>query len=664
MADELTPGDIRARKFAVSRRGYDRSEVTEFLAMVADRVGVLEGDMGAFSERLGQLGITELPDLKREMDDLGSEIQSVLDAAMTAAEGLRSRAHDDATHLTEEATEVSRAARGDAWDTGTDLLHQADAVAEAMITEAREDALFIRAEAEQDAKRLISDSRRQADEMLRSSRDDGERIVVIAKAESEAILEGARQSAEKAQERARALENRRSELLGELETAEAAIRDIETAQSSDPSPDIGIRVIASGASEQTRWPEDDGAVRILPAAEPAALPSEHQTIDADAMAAEVAQMRSAVTMPHPNPDVEIDILEDADAESSDDEVVGHDVPVSDDEADALVGQDEPSEVSTVAGDEPEAPGAAEPFVEELAVAEPVAEEPPTEAVVTEPAVAEDKVTVVRDAPGIGALFAKLRHAPEHEAPVVAAAAIDEAPQASTPRALEAVPPIQVGGGFDRRDRMLLPIENRGLRGLKRRIVELQNRVLEELRTSDGQWRLGREFVVQMMGDELDSVLHDSFHAGHAAAAESVGAVGPQVTGGPEQGAAETLIFDLHRDVQTVLDRDSGGGSRRLSADVGRVFRGWRTDEAERHVRQAARRAFNDGLLAGYTRLGIDEVEVAAPGRVCGQCGADTGITWRPGEEVPDGVIVPPAGPSCGAMIVLAGSNGFDSRPEQ
>jgi DivIVA domain-containing protein len=650
MADDLTPGDIRARKFAASRRGFDRSEVTEFLSRVADRVGSLEDELGSIAQRLDQLGITELPDLKREMDDLGSEIQNVLDAAMNAAEGLRSRAHLDAKTRLDEATEVSQSTRGDAWETGTELLLEADAAAGRMLAEASEDALFIRAEAEQDAKRLISVARRQADEMLRSSRDDGERIVVIAKAESEAILEGARQSAEKAQERARALENRRSELLGELEAAESAIREIESAQSG--GPDVGVAVFASGAEEPTRWPADDGAVRILPAADPATPLIEPEPVDAEAMAAEVAQMRSEITLPQTTEADEDDTPAAAEVDSSaiEDDVLTEPFEAVTDDADA-------DEIDVVAEeDEPDPVVAADPDPEITAPEEPPAADP----------VVADKVTVVSSDPGIEALFAKLRRAPEDAAPaaVAAPAEVVAEPVPSQVPSLEVVPPIAVGGGFDRRDRMLLPIENLGLRGLKRRIVELQNRVLEELRTSDGKWRLGRELVVQMMGDELDAVLRDSFQAGHAAAAESVGAAEPQVTGGPEQGAAETLIFDLHRDVQAVLDRDSAGGSRRLTSDVGRVFRGWRTDEAERHVRQAARRAFNDGLVAGYARLGVDEVEVSAPGRVCGECGADTGLTWKPGEGLPPGVVIPPAGPSCAAMIVPAGSNGFDSRPGQ
>lgn len=658
MADDLTPSDIRARKFSASRRGYDRSEVADFLGGVADRVASLEAEMSLLTQRLGQLGITNLPDLKREVDDLGAEIQAVLSAAMTAAEGLRTRAQADASELVSAADEVSQTTRGDAWATGTDLLQQADGFAERMIAEAREDALFIRAEAEQDAKRLISDARRQADEMLRSSRDDGERIVVVAKAESEAILEGARQSAEKAQERARALENRRAELLGELEAAETAIRDIEASQSTSAAePELGVRVVSTAGHEGTRWPEDEGAVRIVPAVELSTLPGERQTVDAEAMAAEVEQMRSAVTMPQPTDTV--DIREEPDV---DEPVV--EVAIVSSPAVAETGSDEvestDSPVEAVSSEAKETPIVEAELRDQIeAVEEPVSEP-------AEPSV-DDKVTVVTAAAGIGALFAKLRQPPHEAVPAVAepvAEVVDEDPVVRDHPALAVVPPAAVGGGFDRRDRMLLPIENRGLRGLKRRIVELQNRVLEELRTSEGQWRLGREFVAEMMGDELDAVLEDSFRAGHAAAAESVGAVEPQVTGGPNQGAAEILTVDLHRDVQAVIERDSGGGHRRLSSDVGRVFRGWRTDEAERHVRQAARRAFNDGLLAGYKRLGVDEVEVAAPGRICGECGADTGITWKPGEDLPQGVVIPPAGPSCAAMIVPAGSNGFDSRPRQ
>ncbi len=673
MAEDLSSSDIRARKFRISRRGYDRAEVAEFLGQVADQIGGLTGELSSITSRLNQLGITDLPDLKAEIEDVGVEIQTLLDSAMSAAEGVRLRASQDAVDATADADRASRALRGDAWAAGTELLDHADSMSDRMIGEAGEDALFIRAEAEQEAKRLVSDSRRQAEEMLRSSREDGERSVVIAKAESDALLDEARRAAEKAQERARALENRRSELLTELEAAESAIRDIEATKADlAATPETGgIRVISSTSDERTHWPENQGAVRIVPA--PTVTPEMPDVpVDADAMAAEVEELRGTVKMPEPAPRVEIDIREEPEpiaTESADQatDITGEPEDLNElvEVAEELEVAPEPQPVAVIAATVPEE--SIEEPVE--APSEALPEIPPedspeasSEALPEEPAPAvEDKVTIVSSDRGIDALFAKLRQPPplpEKAEPVVI---VEETPP---PRRLQVVPDLGVGEGFDRRNRMLLPIENSGLRGLKRRIVELQNRVLQELRTSSGEWRLGREFVAATMGDELDAVLQDSFRAGHAAAAESVGVGEPQLTGGPEQGAAEIFTADLHRDVHAVIERDSEGGSRRLAADVGRVFRSWRTDDAERHVRQAARRAFNDGLLAGYERLEVAAVEIVAPGRPCGQCGAGTGITWQPGSAVPASVEIPPTGPVCAAMIALAGSNGFDSRPEQ
>jgi DivIVA domain-containing protein len=648
MADGLTPGDIRARKFGASRRGYDRGEVSEFLDRVAGQVESLEGEIDSIVTRLNQLGITDLPLLKDEIEDVGVEVQAVLDAAMAAAEGLRTRASTDASDVISKADRTSQEARGAAWATGTELLEEAEEEAAHLISEAREDALFVRAEAEQDAKRLVTDARKQADDMVRSSRDEGERIVVIAKAESEAILEGARQSAEKAQERARALENRRSELLEELAAAESAIRDLETTRSErEAAADTGVRVIVPDSDDRTRWPDNDGAVRILPSAPEAE--AEPVPVDADAMAAEVEQMRTSVTMPEPAESVEIDIRDEPEAvaEPKPEETVVEDAAA---EPNAETSTEPSDDAPEVEEPEAETPEAETPEDEP----EPAAPEPPPEPV--------DKVTVVSDDPGIDALFAKLRQSPEPTAAPAVAAAMPEQTieEKSAAPVLHVVPDLELSGDFDRRDRMLLPIENRGLRGLKRRIVELQNRVLEELRTSAGEWRLGRQFVVETMGDELDAVLLDSFRAGHAAAADSLGVEEPQLTGGPEQGAAEVFTADLHRDVQSVIGRATEGGARRQSSEVGRVFRSWRTDEAERHVRLAARRAFNDGLIAGYKRLGLEEVELAAPGRPCGECGAGTGISWAPGAELPEGIVVPPAGAACAAIVVPAGSDGFDS----
>ena len=697
MAENLSPSDIRARRFTTVRRGFDRTEVADFQSLVGDRVETLERELAVFSTRLNQLGITDLVDLKEEIEDVGLEIQTILDAAMAAAEGLRARAAAAAEGRLAEADRAAFSLREDAWVAGTAALEDAAAQASRTLAEAREDSLFIRAQAEQDAKQLVTQARRDADDMLRSSREEGERIVVTARAESESILEEATRAAEKAQERARALENRRAELLNELQEAESAARDAEGPQSvPGTETDGAVRVIGTGIDERTHWPQDDGAVRILPAV--AHESAEHEPVDAEAMAAEVAMMRSAVTMPQPPDSSEESPRTDAaEAEQlpktgeTEDIAVAEDShesrPVSAEEtqpdSEEGSGAMEEAAVHAEAPDMPEErpreiPEQKSGLADEAGPTIEPAEETPTPVI-------EDKVTVVENDPGIDDLFAKLRlsvedsasFAPQSEASAVAGAGdrsmaksisdtaeeIEVPAQPAQPPVLHVVPDIEQTGEFDRRDRMLLPIENRGLRGLKRRIVELQNRVLEELRRAPGEWRLGREFVADVMGEELDAVLIDSFQAGHSMAAETMGKAEPQLIGGPRQGAAEMFTADLHRQVQSVIERGDPG-SRRIAADVSRVFRNWRTDEAERHVRAAARRAFNDGLLAGYKRLGAEAVEVAEPGRPCGECAAGTGVIWDPAEDPPSGVEVPPAGPRCAGLIVRIPANGSDTHPEQ
>lgn len=675
MAEDLSPSDIRARKFSVVRRGLDRGEVAGFLDRVADRVKSLEGELSSITGRLNQLGITDLVDLKEEVEDVGLEIQSILDAAMEAAEGLRARAAADAEEQGAEADGSAFSVREGAWIAGTHILEDASSQAGRMVAEAREDALFIRAQAEQDAKGLVSQARREADDMLRSSREEGERIVVVARAESDSILAEANRAAEKAQERARVLENRRVELLNELQEAESTIRDGADSPSESGSESDGtVRVIAKGSDERTHWPEDEGAVRVLPA-EPA-VPIAAEPVDAEAMAAEVEMMRNAVTMPQPvepeealepgEPPAPDNDVEDQPIESA---AEADEEPTSGRGSEPIEPPDGAEEVLPERPDQVKKPEVAEEPVEPEVAVEPVE---PVEEAAKRQKPAEDRVTVVDDDPAIDDLFAKLRRSVDEslaqpeansEAPPEPQPAPDLTETAAVVPALYVVSDVEPDGDFERRDRLLLPIENRGLRGLKRRIVELQNRVLEELRQSSGEWRLGREHVAETMGEELDAVLTDSYQAGHAMAAEVVGEPEPQLIGGPHQGAAEAFTADLHRDAQSVIEKGDPG-SRRLVADVGRVFRNWRTDEAERHVRDAARRAFNDGLLAGYSRLGVSTVGVVAPGKPCGQCSAGTGLRWDPAEELPSGATIPPAGPGCAGMIAPTAVNGSNSQPAQ
>ena len=47
MADDVTPNRIRGRRFDVTRRGYDRAEVEQYLGQIADEVDRLTRELQA-----------------------------------------------------------------------------------------------------------------------------------------------------------------------------------------------------------------------------------------------------------------------------------------------------------------------------------------------------------------------------------------------------------------------------------------------------------------------------------------------------------------------------------------------------------------------------------------------------------------------------------------
>ena len=213
-----------------------------------------------------------------------------------------------------------------------------------------------------------------------------------------------------------------------------------------------------------------------------------------------------------------------------------------------------------------------------------------------------------------------------------------------------------GDPFELRDRVLLPIGNRTLRSVKRRIVDLQNRVLEELRLGDETWEPDRSMFAAALSDDVARMNQESFVGGYAAAAELLGEA---ATPPPDRAAAQATSGDFVDTLVAVVvkalkqARSSGGGPRQVSAAVGRVFRAWRTDEAERRLRHAGYLAYNEGLLGAYPELGVVRVMAVAPGSPCGDCPAGTDASWDPGGTLPVGTALPPAGPSCRATILPA-----------
>ena len=102
-------------------------------------------------------------------------------------------------------------------------------------------------------------------------------------------------------------------------------------------------------------------------------------------------------------------------------------------------------------------------------------------------------------------------------------------------------------------------------------MDLQNEALEHLRTDAG-WTPDADFT-------------DRFDEPFAELAMGLGSGGPSA-----EGAA--FASDLLEAVTAAIERarDSGGGEREVAASASKVFRTWRSDEAEQRVVEATARA--------------------------------------------------------------------------
>ncbi|MCJ7779995.1 MAG: hypothetical protein MUQ27_04150, partial [Acidimicrobiia bacterium] len=86
------------------------------------------------------------------------------------------------------------------------------------------------------------------------------------------------------------------------------------------------------------------------------------------------------------------------------------------------------------------------------------------------------------------------------------------------------------------------------------------------------------------------------------------------------------------------------------SSLSRVFRSWRTDEAERRVQFASRGAYHIGVAAALADLGATDLAVTSSERPCRECPANKG-SWTIGDGLPAGTTMPPARLECACTIV-------------
>ncbi|MGF1618938.1 MAG: DivIVA domain-containing protein [Acidimicrobiia bacterium] len=601
MPSEVTPETVRGAGFRTVIRGADPSAVKQFLDEVAGALEELQRDRERLISRLGEFADR---DLKSEFENVGREVTTVLEAAREAAETMRERATADAARwrsesmaeaeqLRKEAKNDAEALRSDAWAAGSELLNQVVAEARSLRESAERDAITIAGEAERDAHRLVSGARREAEDMLRAASMDAEKITAEAEKSRDVMLATARKQAEASQERTRALEQRREELMEELDGVRAALHQMEG-------------TLEAKREDLNLSRTSDTSVRVIPGNRPAETVPEPQVTWQPGETVRVIRDEQE----KPAPQAPAPVREEREPEPPVESVPATSVEL---ETEELPPVSEPGP--------PPAPFAAEP--------EPF------------PAPAS------KPADDVEALFASLRRPGESGAgdrpPALAPPdeAASEPVQAAKPQpdpVRSPEPSIRAADDLiEERDGALLPITNRALRGIKKAVTEAQNVALDGLRTDSG-WEPDRTAIAETLRADLITLWAESYTAGHDRAQAMAGARLKRPST-PATDSPEVFGTDLVQNLKEQLSSSSDGQRERQSA-ASKVFRAWRTDEAERRVRALALTGFHRGFAESAAGRSVEWIASGTPCSACRQAATGPMTT------------LPPVHPGCECTLAL------------
>src|SRR6266516_4812952 len=189
---------VRATSFKRARRGYDRREVDEFLARLAN--DLRSAELGPVVAGEGD------PDaLRRELERVGESTASILRAAEQTARELRGGAKRDAEELRRNTS----------------------AEAETLARDAEEAATSLREAAEEEARRLRLQASEQAEQAMRS-----------AEARADSLVADAVQRRRLLESRIERLLERREALLEELERLSGELQEVASAEEEDADADV------------------------------------------------------------------------------------------------------------------------------------------------------------------------------------------------------------------------------------------------------------------------------------------------------------------------------------------------------------------------------------------------------------------------------------------
>jgi DivIVA domain-containing protein len=207
---------IRSATFTVTRRGYDRREVDNYLTKLADW---LEGG-GADKVHAGSI--------REELERIGAKTTKVLTSAQDAADQIRSEAEREARQITADARTHVQSTRSTADDYAKKVRAEAEAISSKASGEAQAQARQIRDDAESHSARVRQEAAAYSTKIRDEADGYAKRVRSEADAESARQLKAAEAKAigmvEEGSKRRREIEK----VISDLQTRrEAVVKGLE-----------------------------------------------------------------------------------------------------------------------------------------------------------------------------------------------------------------------------------------------------------------------------------------------------------------------------------------------------------------------------------------------------------------------------------------------------
>ena len=553
--DPSSPAAVSAASFNVSRRGFDQTEVRDFLRMVSaemarlqERERFLESELKAMQTR----GMSAPGMLDEEVVTtlLGEEAARVLGTAREASSQIRLRAEEAATRLVKEASS---------------------------------DATRLREEAELEAVRRREDAAADAEAEIELAKQQGRDMVNEAREYREKVLTELARRRELAREQIEQLIHNRDRLLNAFERARLATDDVMTGL---------VSVDHDLPREYINLAPTTGPVPTI-VLERVVEAFKEAEAEAGAQAPEVVELFDHTKLEEIEPEaaqeVAVEVVEEVLVEIEVVEAIVEEIPVVETVEPAVVVEDEKSNVVNLFSKErPRPETSVEVNPEHPSVDKTVAPKSDT------------------NAQAVENLFARLREATVDKAAsnAVSGGKVVE-PRKSTKKAeavkeaaasVAPVQPMHDAGAFAKRDEVLAPVVVAMSRKLKRVLADEENEVLEYLRGKKNA------LTIEAMVGELE--IHTKRY-GDAISEDIMAAA----KGAAKSAKATDVIptVDVLIGVQLVKplrDRlvkaiEQNGTDRVAMAKALRgVYRQWKSQHIDEQVDDIACLSYSRGFFAG------------------------------------------------------------------